>query len=115
MSEQNENFEEFEGIIELEDEEGNVVKFELLMTFEYGEQFYVAMVPTEATDGMETDEVMLMRLKEDGDEDVFTPIETEEELEGAWNAFVELYYDEDEEDEEDEEDGMDFVEEDVKE
>ena len=33
-----------------------------------------------------------MRVVEGEEEDTFMPVETEEELEGAWNAFIEEYY-----------------------
>ena len=62
-------------------------------TFEYGEAFYVALLPVEPLEGMDDGEVLLMKVEEDGEEDVFLPVETEEELEGAWNAFLEIYYD----------------------
>lgn len=91
-----------ENIIELSDEDGNVVKFEHLLTFEYGESFYVALLPIEATEELGEDEVMLMRLEENDEEDVFLPIETEEELEGAWNMFIEIYYEGEDEPEDDE-------------
>lgn len=90
MSDQNEILNE--NIIELTDEDNNVVQFEHLLTFEYGESFYVALLPVEPLEDMEDGEVLLMRLEEDEEEDVFLPIETEEELEGVWNAFIELYY-----------------------
>ena len=88
-----------ENIIEATDQDGNPVNFEHLLTFEYGENFYVAMLPVELPDDMEEGEVLLMRLEEDDDNDVFLPIDTEEELEGAWNAFLEMYYEDDEDEE----------------
>ena len=91
-----------QNIIEMTDEDGNIVEFEHLLTYEYGENFYVALLPVEPLDEMEDGEVLLMRLVEEEEEDVFMPLETEEELEGAWNAFLEIYY-EDEEGEEAEE------------
>ena len=84
-------------IIILTDEEGNDVQFEHLLTFEYGENFYIALLPVEELDNldMEDGEVLLMRVEDDPDNedgDIVLPIETEEELEGAWNAFIDLYY-----------------------
>lgn len=79
------------------DDEGNKVQFEHLLTFEYGENFYVSLLPVTPLEDFEDGEVLIMRLEEDGDDDIFLPVETEEELEGAWNAFLELYNDEDEE------------------
>ena len=34
-----------ENILELTDDEGNKVQFEHLLTFEYGENFYVSLLP----------------------------------------------------------------------
>ena len=87
-----------ENILELTDDEGNKVQFEHLLTFEYGENFYVSLLPVTPLEDFEDGEVLIMRLEEDGDDDIFLPVETEEELEGAWDAFLELYNDEDEED-----------------
>ena len=86
-----------ENILELTDDEGNKVQFEHLLTFEYGENFYVSLLPVTPLEDFEDGEVLIMRLEEDGDDDIFLPVETEEELEGAWNVFLELYNDEDEE------------------
>ncbi len=90
MSEENEN------IIELTDDEGNTVEFEHLLTFEYGENFYCALLPVEPLPDMEDGEVLIMRVEEQDDGDLILPVETEEELEGAWNVFLEEYYGDDE-------------------
>ena len=84
-------------IIILTDEDGNDVQFEHLLTYEYGENFYIALLPVDDLENldMEDGEVLLMRVEDDPDSDdgdIILPIETEEELEGAWNAFIELYY-----------------------
>ena len=93
-----------DSIIELIDEAGNTVKFEHLLTFEYGEDFFAALLPIDPIDDMEDGEVLLMKLQEEDDGDTLVSIETEEELEGAWNAFMDIYYgDEDDENDEDEE------------
>jgi len=93
-----------ENIIEMVDENGAKVEFEHLMTYEYGENFYVALLPVTPIEDFEDGEVLIMRVEEDGDEDIFSAVETQEELEGAWNAFCELYDEEYEDDEEDDED-----------
>ena len=92
------NEEMYESVIELTDDEGNVVPFEILLTFDFEDDFYVAMLPAEPESEEDAEEVLLMRLVEEEDDDVFYPIESEEQLEKVFNAFVELYYaDEDEE------------------
>lgn len=98
-------FEEMqENIIELTDEDGNNVEFEILMTFDYGDNFYAAMVPAcdcgcEECEEEEEEEVLLMRVEEDGEEDVFYPIEDDEELENVWQEFLKIYYEEESDEE----------------
>jgi len=92
-----------DNIIELADEDGNPIKFELLLTFDYNGSFYVAMLPQEPLEDMGEDEVLLMRIKEEDEEDVFYPIEDEKELEAVWQAFLDIYYSEEDEDEDPEE------------
>ncbi|MEG0381862.1 MAG: DUF1292 domain-containing protein [Christensenella sp.] len=86
-------------LIEMQDEDGNVLKFEHLLTFEVDDNFYVAFTPTEKMEEFDVDEVLIMRVKEDEEGDMYLPIETEEELDELWEIFQQLYY-EDEEDEE---------------
>lgn len=86
-------------IIELQDEEGNKLTFEHLLTFEVEDNFYIAMVPTEDMEELSTDEVLIMKVEDDGEDSVYYPIESEEELDSLWNIFNELYYDEDEDEE----------------
>ncbi len=85
--------------IEMLDEEGNLLEFEHLLTFEVDDQFYIAFTPYAAIDGFEVGEVLIMRIEEDDEQgDIYLPIETEEELDKLWAIFQELYYaDEDEE------------------
>ena len=92
-----------ENIIEMRDENGEKVEFEHLLTYEYAENFYAALLPITPMEDFEDGEVLIMRVEEDGAEDVLYPVATQEELEGAWNAFCEVYYDDEEDDEEGEE------------
>ena len=62
-----------ENILELTDDEGNKVQFEHLLTFEYGENFYVSLLPVTPLEDFEDGEVLIMRLEEDGDDDIFLP------------------------------------------
>ena len=84
-------------LIEMQDEDGNVLKFEHLLTFEVDEDFYVAFTPIEKMDEFDVGEVLIMRIKEDEDGDVYLPIESEQELDELWNIFQQLYYEGDEE------------------
>ena len=88
-------------LIEMQDEDGNVLQFEHLLTFEVDDSFYVAFTPVEKMEEFDVGEVLIMRIEEGDDGDVYVPIETEQELDELWNIFQQLYYEDDEEGEED--------------
>lgn len=88
--------EEEMNLIEMQDEDGNILKFEHLLTFEVDEEFYVAFTPIEKTEEFDVGEVLIMRIQEDDDGDVYLPIETEKELDELWAIFQQLYYEDDE-------------------
>lgn len=90
--------EEEMNLIEMQDEDGNVLKFEHLLTFEVDEEFYVAFTPIEKTGEFDVGEVLIMRIQEDDEGDVYLPIETEKELDELWAIFQQLYYEDDEDD-----------------
>ena len=89
-------------LIEMQDEDGNVMKFEHLLTFEVDDQFYVAFTPIEKMEEFDVGEVLIMRIQESDEGDIYLPIETEQELDELGNIFQQLYYEDDEEDGEDE-------------
>lgn len=85
-------------IIELMDDEGNVLKFEHLMTFEVENDFFIAFTPTEKMDEFDVGEVLIMRIEEDGENgDMYMPIESEKELDELWEIFQQLYYEDEDE------------------
>jgi uncharacterized protein YrzB (UPF0473 family) len=77
--------EELSSLVELVDEEGNTLSFEYLMTIDYDGREYVILTPMEpygdATEALEGDEVVILRVEQDekGD-DIYVSIEDEEEL-----------------------------------
>ncbi len=111
MSEKELNNDELmeDGIIELIDDDGNKVKFECLSTFDHKDHFYAALLPVDAVEGMEDGEVLIMRIDDDPETEItsFSPVESEEELDEAWDVFIKLYEEEDECDCEDCEEGCD--------
>lgn len=83
---------EEDGLIVLLDENDNELNFQMILPFENNGKAYVAMEPVGEVPGFEPDEVLIMEVIE-GEEGEATlqPLETEEELEAAWEVFEELY------------------------
>ena len=98
MSEENLEQEQDDGIIELVDDEGTVVKFRLLDVTEYKGEKYTLLLAAEPNDDVEEDEVVIFRLNEE--EETLEPIEDEALLEEVFEFYKseteakELYPDE---------------------
>ena len=87
MSEENLEQEQDDGIIELVDDEGTVVKFRLLDVTEYKGEKYTLLLAAEPNDDVEEDEVVIFRLNEE--EETLEPIEDEALLE-EWTDSTQL-------------------------
>ena len=84
-------------IIETLDEDGNVVRFELVDIVEVDEIEYGLLLPIDENgEPEEEEEVVLMRLKKEGDEFVFEAIEEDEEFEKVV-TYIQTLEDEEEE------------------
>lgn len=91
-----------EDIIELIDEDGNILEFEYLLTYRVESECFIAFTPIKDMEDYSVGEVLIMRVGEDEDgEEVFLPIDSQEELDELWAIFQEIYF-EDEEDVEEE-------------
>ena len=77
-------------IITLTDDEGNDVEFDHLMTFRYLGELYIALLPLAEVEGVEEDEVMLMRASPE-DEGHYLPIENPVMLQEVFGVFQELF------------------------
>ncbi|HOK43287.1 MAG TPA: DUF1292 domain-containing protein [Thermoclostridium caenicola] len=96
-------------IIELTGEDGDTIKAEYLDTVLVDDNEYVVLLPVDEHECEECDdceaEVIIMKIEKDGDEEYLVPVEDDDELERAFEAFqeqIEEYEDDDYEDEEDE-------------
>ena len=69
-----------EQIIETVDENGNKVSFELLDIVTVDDIEYALLLPTEPSEEEDENEVLVMRLKKDGDDFSFEAIEDDEEF-----------------------------------
>ena len=96
-------------IIELTGEDGDTIKCEYIDTVLVDDDEYVVLLPIEE-DGCGHDhhecgedcesEVIIMKIERNGDEEYLVPVEDDEELEKAFEAFQEQidYYDDEEDD-----------------
>lgn len=92
-NENNENREELdqENLVVLVDEDENEVTFEHLMTLEHKGKNYICLVPAEPMEDVEEDELVIMRIETDEeDNDYYTTIESEEELQEVFAKYLEI-------------------------
>ncbi len=84
-------------LIELMDDEGNKLSFEHLLTFEVENDFFIAITPAQDMEDFKEGEVLIMRVGDDGEDgEIYTPIESDEELNSLWEIFQQLYYEDEE-------------------
>lgn len=88
--------------ISLEDEDGNEFELELLDAWETDGETYHAFIPAgseqEAEDDADLDIIILKAINVDGEE-MLSTLDSDEELEAAYQCFMSRLFDEDEYDE----------------
>ena len=88
---------EFDNVIELEDEEGNTVSFEIIMTVPYGGQDYVLLAPVEPTEDMDEDEVLVLRIEnDDNGEEIYVSVDDDDVVNKVFEKYLQLVEDEEE-------------------
>lgn len=75
-----------ENIIKLEDENGNIIDFEVIDVYELDGVTYFALI--EAEEGADEEGVLIMRVEGEDDDAELVTIESEAELEAAFEEFV---------------------------
>ena len=83
--------EEQNTVIELVDESGNIVKFDLVMTFDYEGKRYAAMLPVDDVEGVGDDEVVLLEIVKDKNGENFVTIDNPVLLDEVFDEFIELF------------------------
>ena len=83
--------EEQNTIIELIDESGNTVKFDLVMTFDYEGKRYAALLPIDSVENVGDDEVVLLEVVKDKNGENFVSIDNPVMLDEVFNEFIELF------------------------
>ena len=91
------NEEEEGNIIELIDDEGNTLRYELLLTFQYKGEWYVALAPETAAeeeqDEEEGEEVAIYHITGSEEDERLEPIEDDELLDEVFAEFCAQYED----------------------
>ena len=83
--------EEQNTIIELIDENGTTVQFDLVMTFDYEGKRYAALLPVEEVEGVGEDEVVLLEIVKDKGGENYVSIDNPILLDEVFNEFIELF------------------------
>ncbi len=97
---------EQDNIVELIDEDGKELQFQHLMTLEYNQKSYVVLAAVEPSEDIAEDEAVILRIEQDEDQnDVYSTIEDEDELEKVFERYLEIA--ENDEDDSDEADDSD--------
>lgn len=88
QSDEEENEEE-DGVFEMEDEDGNIIRFLLSATIPYEGEEYVLLTAAEAAQDVEMDEsfIMLKTTDEDGDE-CYQSLDDEALIAAVWEAYL---------------------------
>ena len=93
--------EEKDTIVTLIDEEnGQPVDFDLLLTFSYEGRRYAALQPLDEVEGVEDDEIVLLEIVKENGEEAYRTIDNEILLDEVFREFQELFDEEDEGEEE---------------
>lgn len=77
-------------IVELVDEDGKEVRFEHIYTVPYEGDEYVLLVPLDEVEGVEEDEVIIMRIEVGDEEDAYVGIEDDDLLEKVFEKYLEM-------------------------
>jgi uncharacterized protein YrzB (UPF0473 family) len=83
--------EEQNTVIELVDESGTTVKFDLVMTFDYEGKRYAALLPIDNVENVGDDEVVLLEVVKEKNGENFVTIDNPVLLDEVFNEFIELF------------------------
>lgn len=93
MIDENENafLDEDEGIIELEDTEGNVTRFEFVDRAEMDGAIYYALIPADIDDEENSEFVVLKEITDENGETMLSTVDDDEEYEAAGEMFIKRF------------------------
>lgn len=77
--------------VELIDEKGKTVKFDHLMSFDYNDEFFIALLPIDNVEGINEDEVLILKIVEgENGEDSYVAITDMDYLDKVFDKFLTL-------------------------
>ncbi|NLC44658.1 MAG: DUF1292 domain-containing protein [Clostridiales bacterium] len=83
---------EMSNIVELIDENNELIAFEYLMSLDYDDKEYIALMPIIEDSESIGDEIVILRVEQDEDgNDYYAAIEDDEELEDVFDAVNQVY------------------------
>ena len=92
MNENNDAFlDEDEGIIELEDEDGNVTRFEFVDRAELGGVVYYALIPEDSDDEDTAEFVVLKEIESEDGETMLSTVDDDDEYTAAGEMFIKRF------------------------
>lgn len=83
--------EEINSVVSLIDENGLEAEFDVLMAFDYEGKRYVALLPMDAVEGIDDDEVLMLEVVRENGEETYRGIENPVLLDEVFNEFIELF------------------------
>ena len=105
--------EQLSNVIELQDENGNDIPFDHLMTIEHEGSYYVVLEAVQDMDDCMEGEVLILKIAQDeSGEDIYITIEDEKELQAVFDKCVAAMEEEDSADVEELDDDTEEMEED---
>ena len=97
MSNKEDQSMEFDNVIELVDEEGQTVRFEIIMSVPYGGEDYVLLAPVEPTEDMDEDEVLVLRItNDDNGEEIYVSVDDDDLVQKVFEKYLQMVEEEDE-------------------
>ena len=89
MADDGDEADDGDGILEMEDEDGNLIRFYLSASIRYADEDYVLLTCTEATGDIEQDESFIMRCTTDGEGNAcYQSLEDEALIAAVYEAYL---------------------------
>ena len=89
MADDGDEADDGDGILEMEDEDGNLIRFYLSASIRYADEDYVLLTCAEATGDIEQDESFIMRCTTDGEGNAcYQSLEDEALIAAVYEAYL---------------------------